>query len=149
MGFFGGLKSFAGATVNTLSNGSELLLHAAIQMERGSKVILSIKAQDMEKLQTLRYEQGILGDAASWDDIFKLVDPPFAGLLRFYKAEGAVKPEIGDEVIDQAGSVIAEVEVAWPTARLAVVKEHSAIALLKGLGWKVETLESALQKFRS
>lgn len=110
---------------------------------------MSIKAQDMKKLQTLRYEQGILGDTASWEDIFKLVDPPFAGLLRFYKAQGAVKPEIGYEVVDQSGGVIAEVEIAWPNARLAVVKEDSAITLLKGLGWKVETLESALQKFRS
>lgn len=56
MGFFGGLKSFAGATVNTLSNGSELLLHAAIQMERGSKVILlETEIEHFEKLLELPY----------------------------------------------------------------------------------------------
>jgi hypothetical protein len=109
---------------------------------------MSIKAKDMAKLQSLRNEQGILGDASSWDDLFKLVDPPFQGLLRFYKADRAVKPEIGYEIADKTGSVIAEVEIAWPNAKLAVVTDFGSYKVLEGLGWKVETLESALKKFR-
>jgi hypothetical protein len=107
-----------------------------------------IKAKDMTQLQSLRHEQGIFGDASSWDDTFKLVDPPFQGVLRFYKADGAVKPEIGYEIVDKTGRVIAEVEIAWPNAKLAVVADFGSLKTLKALGWKVETLESALKKFR-
>lgn len=109
---------------------------------------MSIKAKDMAKLQALRKEQGILGDTTGWDDLFKLVDPPFQGLLRFYKTDGAIKPEIGYEVVDAFGEVVAEVEIAWPNAKFAVAANDRDRQLLAALGWKVETLESALKSFR-
>lgn len=108
---------------------------------------MSIKASDMAKLQALRKEQGILGDATGWDELLNLVDPPFQGLLRLYKANGVPKPEIGYEVVDVSGRVAAKTEIAWPSAKSAVAGNDRERQLLAALGWKVETLESALKSF--
>jgi hypothetical protein len=109
---------------------------------------MSIRAKDMATLQRLRKEQGVLGDTTGWDELFKLVDPPFQGLLRFYKADGAAKPEIGYEVMDSSGEVAAEVAIAWPNARFAVVADDAQKELLSALGWKIQTLDIALKSFR-
>lgn len=108
---------------------------------------MAVNSQDMTKIQALRREQGILGANSGWEELFALVDPPFQGLLRLYKASGSGVPEVGYELLNDTGVVIAELEVAWPEARFAVVTESSQSNILERLGWKVETLEEALKSF--
>lgn len=107
-----------------------------------------IKAKDMALLQKLRKEQGILSSAADWEDLFALVDPPYAGLLRFYHRDKQSKPEIGYEITDSKNAVIAEIEIAWPGAKFGVVGNQSEQKKLAALGWKAVTLEDALREFR-
>lgn len=109
---------------------------------------MSIKSKDMHLLQKLRNEQGILGSAADWSDLFALVDPPYSGVLRLYQRDGAARPEIGYEVEGPGGEVVAEIEVAWPNAKLAIVKDEKEKKQLKTLGWKVVMLDEVLREFR-
>lgn len=109
---------------------------------------MSIKSKDMALIQRLRKEQGILGSAADWDDLYKLVDPPYDGLLRYLKGAGGGKPEIGYEITDANGAVVAEVEIAWPHAKDGIVADDAEKKVLEGLGWKAKTLEVALREFR-
>lgn len=109
---------------------------------------MSIKAKDMSLIQRLRNQQGILGSKADWSDLYELVDPPYSGLLRLYHKEGRARPEIGFEITGKDGAVIAEVELAWPSAKFAVVKRHNVKAQLEALGWASVTLEDALCGFR-
>ncbi|NVK41166.1 MAG: hypothetical protein HWE39_07970 [Oceanospirillaceae bacterium] len=107
-----------------------------------------IKARDMTLLQKLRKEQGILGAAADWSDLFELVDPPYNGLLRFYQKDGMARPEIGYELAGSRGDVVAEIEIAWPDAKFAVVGDEGAQKNVAALGWKAVTLEEALRGYR-
>lgn len=109
---------------------------------------MSIKSKDMALIQRLRKEQGILGNTADWDDLYKLVDPPYDGLLRYLKGAGGGKPEIGYEITDASGAVVAEVEIAWPHAKDGIVADDAEKKVLEGLGWKAKTLEVALREFR-
>jgi len=107
-----------------------------------------IKQRDMSLIQKLRQQQNILSDASSWDDLFELVDSAFEGLLRLYQRQGSAKPEIGYEITGSGGAVIAEAEIAWPDAKFAIIGSESQPKPLALLGWKVETLSSALLQFR-
>ena len=107
-----------------------------------------IKHKDMSLIQRLRKEQGILGASTSWDDLYRLVDSPYDGLLRYLKGAGRGKPDIGYEITDVNGAVVAEVEIAWPNAKDAIVADEAQKKVLTGLGWKAKTLEAALLEFR-
>ena len=107
-----------------------------------------VKAADLSVIQKLRKSQGVLGDTTDWNDLFQLIDPPYQGLLRLYRSRNEPKPEIGFGVMDASGKVSAEVEIAWPRAKFAVVDDEAAKLRLSALGWKAVTLEEALRKFR-
>lgn len=107
-----------------------------------------IKAKDMALLQRLRRSQGIIGSKAQWSDLFELIDPPYSGLLRLYQNDGAARPEIGYELAGAHGEVVAEIEIAWPDAKFAVVGDDNVKTLLFGMGWKAVTLEDALRGYQ-
>jgi hypothetical protein len=107
-----------------------------------------VKAADLSVIQKLRKNQGVLGYTTDWNDLFQLIDPPYQGLLRLYKSRNEPKPEIGYEVMDASGAVKAEVEIAWPNAKFAVVGNELSKQRLSTLGWKAVTLEEALRGFR-
>jgi hypothetical protein len=109
---------------------------------------MSVRARDMSRLQKLRKEQGILSAATEWGALLELVDPPYDGLLRFYQRDGALKPEVGYEVLNSAGVMVAEAQIAWPSARFAIVRDENERGKLVGLGWKVDTLATALRHYR-
>ncbi|SOB74754.1 hypothetical protein SAMN04488490_0282 [Marinobacter sp. LV10R510-11A] len=107
-----------------------------------------IKQRDMAIIQQFRKAQNIIGSTTSWDNLFELVDSAFEGLLRLYQKQGSAKPEIGYEVSGASGAVVAESEIAWPSAKFAVVGNPDDKRNLESMAWKAVTLEEALREFR-
>ncbi|TYC63823.1 HNH endonuclease [Marinobacter sp. BW6] len=107
-----------------------------------------IKQRDMLIIQQFRKAQNIIGASTSWDELFGLVDSAFEGLLRLYQQQGSAKPEIGYEITGADGAVVAESEIAWPSAEFAVVGNATEKNNLESMGWRAVTLEEALREFR-
>ena len=101
-----------------------------------------VKHADVILLNKLRRQQGYLV-IDEWDDAFKLTDPACHGILEYCKKKGFTIPEIGYEVTNDMGEVIADVEIAWPHKSFAVaigdVQEIS--------GWKILGMGQALEYF--
>ncbi|SEI64182.1 hypothetical protein SAMN05421831_10657 [Allopseudospirillum japonicum] len=103
-----------------------------------------IKASDMALLQKLRQQQGLLNSNSDWEDIFQLIDPPYEGLVRLYRKNNVMKPEVGYEITDDQGQVIAEVELAWPDDKFAITKSEDQKMVLAKIDWTAQTLQEAL-----
>ncbi|MCY1448053.1 hypothetical protein D9M71_647000 [compost metagenome] len=54
-------------------------------------------------------------------------------------------PEVGFELMDEKGRVIAEAELAWPDARTAVLQPDTEVgaALFAGQGWHSFTADGS------
>jgi hypothetical protein len=107
-----------------------------------------IKASDMVLLQKLRQQQALLNSSTDWDDIFELIDPPYEGLVRLYRKNRVMKPEVGYEITDDKGRVIAEVELAWPDNKFAVAVDSKQKEQIVQVGWNAQTISEALKSYR-
>ena len=109
---------------------------------------MGISSADMEIIQRLRHEQGILGGDGSWEDIIKLADTSFEGLLRLYEKDRRNPPEVGYDVLDSKGAVLVQAEVAWPGEKFAVVMNDQKKRLLLDGGWRCQSLSEALRAYQ-
>lgn len=92
-----------------------------------------ISSADMQILTRLRREQSIVAD--DWEQAIALADLSVHGALLHAKHKGFELPEVGYEFTSAKGVVLAEVQLAWPSQRLAVhVSEGVDFP-----GWKVMT----------
>lgn len=81
----------------------------------------------------------------AWAEALRYVDPALIGPLSLYRDEGFAPPEIGFEVTDASGQVIAELEAAWPETKLGIaIKEQITLP-----GWEIITMLAALEKFKT
>jgi hypothetical protein len=81
-----------------------------------SRMFLSLAS--MQTLTRLRRDQGIIADR--WEWAIALADLSVHGALLHAKQMGFEVPELGYQIIGPTGSVLAEVELAWPSRRLGV-----------------------------
>jgi len=102
----------------------------------------------MSLLQKLRQQQGLLSTGTDWEDIFELIDPPYEGLVRLYQKNNVIKPEVGYEITDDRGRVVAEVELAWPDNKFAIAIDDKQKNEIIQLGWGAQTISEALQSYR-
>ena len=73
------------------------------------------------------------GDA--WAQVYELADPACAPLLDACRAQGLPAPEVGYDIVDGRGRVVATAELAWPDARIAMFllgQERD----LRQVGWR-------------
>lgn len=78
-----------------------------------------LASEHMQIIQRLRGAQGKL-EVARWDDAYDLSDTSIHGDLAVLQNRGFPPPEVGFDVVDSKGMVIATLEAAWPDRRVAV-----------------------------
>ena len=79
--------------------------------------------------------------AEAWKYVIGLADRAVHGLLGELSARGASVPEVGFELLDARGAVLAEAELGWPAHEVAVLlpDQETQRDAFKRAGWQVFT----------
>ena len=79
--------------------------------------------------------------AEKWKNVIGLADREVHGLLGELSARGAPVPEVGFELLDTRGAVLAEAELGWPAHEIAVLlpDQTAHVAAFERAGWRVFT----------
>jgi hypothetical protein len=109
---------------------------------------MRVRSSEMHTINRLRREQALL-DSGNWADALAFADTAYHGLLDLYYTNKITVPEIGYDVTDVSGAVIATAELAWPIDKKAVVHIESQADRLQHEGWQVQMLGDALQNANS
>ena len=104
---------------------------------------LSVPHEDAQRIAALRREQR-LGEAASWEDAFRLADPGVHGLLHHLRRGQGEIPDIGCPVPDRRGAIVAQLELAWPSERRGVAISKADLDAARRAGWRVESVHEAI-----
>ena len=99
----------------------------------------------MIRIAHLRRRQGI-ANVKEWEAAIGLADKGVHGLLALLQKEGKPVPEIGYELTDDRGAVVAELEVAWPDKRAGIAIAAEDIEAARSLGWRVAGIQEALDR---
>jgi hypothetical protein len=103
---------------------------------------MHVPLRDTQAINRLRRAQSLL--PSEWDEVQKLADPAVHGVLDLLRERGKPAPEIGYEVQDRSGAVIAELEAAWPAEQFAIVIEKVQGAT--PTGWRILTVTDFLNE---
>jgi len=92
-----------------------------------------------------------------WREVYELADARVAPLIDLAKGANAPTPEVGFELTNERGAVVAEAELAWEERRVAVLLNAKSRAVFERNGWRVvettgddsatRALASALESF--
>jgi len=103
---------------------------------------MHVKHSEVKLINHLRREQGLLV-TEDWADVFKFADPACHGVLSHCQKNGYSFPEIAFEAKDDNGKKLADVELAWPHKKTAMVLDNTT----KIEGWRLFGLEKATEFF--
>ncbi|MFD1383511.1 HNH endonuclease [Rhodanobacter aciditrophus] len=102
-----------------------------------------VSHEQTQQINHLRQEQGIT-TKESWKSVYELADPGMHGVIDLLERYQVHFPEVGEELQDERGRVVAKLELAWPLRKVGVaVDKADAVAAAK-LGWKVYSMRHAL-----
>lgn len=96
---------------------------------------MRIKLGDYKRIQRRRRRQRLL-DGLSWRDVDRLVDPGAVGAVDRLASARAEIPELGWEVMNNAGRRVAEPELAWPKQKVGVAIGNRDLQGMRAAGWK-------------
>ena len=119
-------------------------LCAACHREQAQHERMFVRHTDMQTINRLRGEQGQFR-AANWDKVIEYCDPALRGLLDVCQRGGAARPEIGLDVQNAKSAVVANLEIAWPRARVGVAITDEDRVAATAAGWHVWQMMDALQ----
>lgn len=105
---------------------------------------MRVTAQDMQTINGFRRSQGLLNSLEDWPAVMKLADKALDGVLRHYQKAGFTAPEVGYLLKGTAQTVIAELDVAWPSLKKGLTINSSTQAAAKAIGWSVPTVGEAV-----
>lgn len=105
---------------------------------------LKITHAQMTRINELRREQGLLDDLEDWDKIFEYADEAVHGLLHHYKKNNSAKPEIGYEIANNRGAIVAELELAWPNLKKGIAIDEDNVQQSLAQGWQVISVDEAV-----
>lgn len=97
-----------------------------------------VRHEDMQLITRLRRTQGLVPN--DWNGVLLLADPAIQGALRLAQQAGKEPPELGHELVDGIGRVIAEIEAAWPRSRFGIVIDEAQIPENLPDGWNLCTV---------
>lgn len=87
-------------------------------------------------------EPGAVGSGeAELAQLLDLVAPALESHLHRLVQAGVDLPEVGFELAEADGTVIAEAELAWPVPRIAVIEPEAPTAAWTAAGWTVRALD--------
>ena len=76
--------------------------------------------------------------SADWEAAIELAAPELHEAMKPWAANGLPAPQVGYELADSAGKVLAEAELAWPERRMAVLEDGQTDAdAFDEAGWQV------------
>ena len=77
--------------------------------------------------------------SAEWEAAMELTAPELHEAMKQWAASGLPVPQVGYELADSTGSVLAEAELAWPKQRLALLhgEQTDAAGAFEAAGWRV------------
>lgn len=106
---------------------------------------MRVKHSEMQEITSLRKSQGLV-NSRDWENAIKLADEALNGVLHFVRNRGYPCPEVGYELSDEQGAVVAEFEVAWPSKKYAIAIDDSDKQIGIKQGWRVDSFGEALRK---
>ena len=77
-----------------------------------------VRREHMQLITKLRQEHGLI--SSGWKDAVAYADPAVKGVLNLLRNRGVPVPEIGYELMNPRGEVVADVELAWPKHKTAI-----------------------------
>ena len=105
-----------------------------------------VSHEDAQRVTALRREQG-RANAAEWQGAFELADPAVHGVLHYLQRAYSVGvPEVGYEVGDNRGVVVAELELAWPHRQLGIAIAERDRTAAEAAGWQAISVREALER---
>ena len=76
-------------------------------------------------------------DAADWTAATELAATELHEAMTQWAAKDLPAPEVGYELADSSGKVLAEAELAWPPHKVAVLHGEEGAGAFEGAGWRV------------
>jgi len=108
-----------------------------------------LNAKDLDVLHDI--DPGLLAPAQpsqiawaqEWQDVFAQSMPGLAAGLKLLADAQLTPPIVGYELADAKGQVLADSELAWPTALLVVLRadQDDLVAVWNAAGWQTELLD--------
>ena len=131
-----------------------LLLFNTAQFLPGTLLATSsgLDAHDYEQLGALGKESaetakpaGLEALGGAWQQVLEQCLEALATGLKALAAAGAAPPEVGMELADEKGKVLADAELTWVGEKLAVLRpdQDDLVDTWKAAGWTVELLDDA------
>lgn len=132
-----------------------LLLFNTAQFLPGTLLAASsgLDAHDYEQLGALGKESagaakpaGVEALGGAWQQVLNQCIEALAAGLKTLATAGAAPPEVGMELADEKGNVLADAELTWVGEKLAVLRpdQDDLVDTWKAAGWTVELLDEAL-----
>lgn len=115
--------------------------------------VSGLDAHDYEPLGALGKESaeaakpgGLETLGGVWQQVLDQSLPPLATGLKALAFAGAPPPEVGMELADDEGNVLADAELSWVGEKLAVLRpdQDDLVDTWKAAGWTVELLDEAV-----
>lgn len=104
-----------------------------------------VDPQAMRKIIRLRREQGML-EAETWEEVAEMVNSGIEGLV--HKCDSSLPvPKVNHEILGGDGSVVAEVDLAWPSCRFGIAIHKKDIVAAGQAGWEIWEGQKAIDDF--
>ena len=98
---------------------------------------------DTQRIAALRRKQNLSG-ADGWEKAFALADPGVHGVLHHCRNKGDELPEVGYELVDLRGVVVAQLDLAWPSRRRGIAISPRDLEAASAAGWGVRPMHEAV-----
>ncbi|MFK0570695.1 HNH endonuclease [Endozoicomonas sp.] len=105
---------------------------------------MHVSHSDIQLINRLRREQGIITSNLSWDDVFRYADPAIHGPLSHARSQGYAPPMVSFELSDSQANVIGELGAAWPDRMYGIYINNPPSKLH---GWVFHSILEALEYF--
>lgn len=107
---------------------------------------MHVPHQDRLTVARLRREQVQVQIGSGWDALAKFADPAIEGLISQCRAAGVPAPdECGVDITNEAGEVVANLELAWWKDKVGVVIHDKDADAARRQGWRVDKVNNTIE----
>jgi hypothetical protein len=125
-----------------------VVLCAACHRKQAYHGHMFVPHADMSKINQLRARQGKFR-SANWNTVLEYCDPALHGLLDACRRTGVTLPEVGLNIQDSRGNIVANLELAWQSTKVGVAINNKDLDASKTAGWRVWEIKTVLQDIKT